>query len=94
MLTDPMSFGGRPEDSFDVVVPDLPGYRFSDKPSKAGTLFRVNDLWARLMKDKLGYGRAGIARRGYPKMVPELSRWQLRNLQQVGLRVRALPGES
>jgi len=28
MLTDPESFGGRPEDSFDVVVPDLPGYGF------------------------------------------------------------------
>jgi pimeloyl-ACP methyl ester carboxylesterase len=59
MLTDPASFGGRPEDSFDVVVPDLPGYGFSDKPSKAGTLFRVNDLWARLMKDRLGYQRFG-----------------------------------
>jgi hypothetical protein len=54
MLTDPASFGGRPEDSFDVVVPDLPGYGFSDKPSKAGMLFRVNDLWARLMIDRLG----------------------------------------
>jgi Epoxide hydrolase N terminus len=59
MLTDPASFGGRPEDSFDVVVPDLPGYGFSDKPSKAGMLFRVNDLWARLMKDRLGYERLG-----------------------------------
>jgi pimeloyl-ACP methyl ester carboxylesterase len=53
MLTDPASFGGRLEDSFDVVVPDLPGYGFSDKPSKPGMLFRVNDLWARLMKDRL-----------------------------------------
>ena len=59
MLTDPVSFGGRAEDSFDVVVPDLPGYGFSDKPAKTGTLFRVNDLWARLMKDKLGYQRFG-----------------------------------
>jgi pimeloyl-ACP methyl ester carboxylesterase len=59
MLTDPVQFGGRPEDSFDVVVPDLPGYGFSDKPSKTGTLFRVNDLWARLMKDRLGYKRFG-----------------------------------
>jgi pimeloyl-ACP methyl ester carboxylesterase len=59
MLTDPVSFGGRPEDSFDVVVPDLPGYGFSDKPSKTGTLFHVNDLWARLMKERLGYERFG-----------------------------------
>ena len=54
MLTDPATFGGRPEDAFDVVVPDLPGYGFSDKPAKLGTIFRVNDLWARLMTDKLG----------------------------------------
>jgi pimeloyl-ACP methyl ester carboxylesterase len=59
MLTDPESFGGQAEDSFDVVVPDLPGYGFSDKPPKVGTIFRVNDLWARLMTDKLGYLKFG-----------------------------------
>jgi pimeloyl-ACP methyl ester carboxylesterase len=59
MLTDPASFGGRPEDAFDVVVPDLPGYGFSDKPTKNGTIFRVNDIWARLMTDKLGYQQFG-----------------------------------
>jgi pimeloyl-ACP methyl ester carboxylesterase len=58
MLTDPESFGGRAEDAFDVVVPDLPGYGFSDKPTKNGTIFRVNDLWARLMTE-LGYRRFG-----------------------------------
>lgn len=59
MLTDPESFGGRAEDSFDVIVPDLPGYGFSDKPPKEGTVFRVNDLWAQLMTDKLGYKKFG-----------------------------------
>jgi pimeloyl-ACP methyl ester carboxylesterase len=59
MLTDPASFGGRAEDAFDVVVPDLPGYGFSDRPPKTGTVFRVNDLWAHLMTDKLGYPRFG-----------------------------------
>jgi pimeloyl-ACP methyl ester carboxylesterase len=58
-LTDPESFGGRAEDSFDVVVPDLPGYGFSDKPTTNGMIFRVNDLWARLMTDKLGYPKFG-----------------------------------
>jgi pimeloyl-ACP methyl ester carboxylesterase len=47
MLTDPASFGGSPEDAFDVVVPDLPGYGFSDRPTKRGEVFRVNDLWVR-----------------------------------------------
>jgi pimeloyl-ACP methyl ester carboxylesterase len=59
MLTDPESFGGEAEDAFDVVVPDLPGYGFSDKPTKPGTIFRVNDLWAHLMTDQLGYKRFG-----------------------------------
>jgi pimeloyl-ACP methyl ester carboxylesterase len=59
MLTDPESFGGRAEDAFDVVVPDLPGYGFSDKPTKGGTLFHVNDLWARLMTETLGYRKFG-----------------------------------
>lgn len=59
MLTDPESYGGRAEDAFDVVVPDLPGYGFSDKPTKRGMIFHVNDLWAQLMTDKLGYRRFG-----------------------------------
>ena len=59
MLTDPESFGGQAVDAFDVVAPDLPGYGFSDKPAKLGTIFRANDLWARLMTDKLGYQQFG-----------------------------------
>jgi microsomal epoxide hydrolase len=59
MLTDPLSFGGQAEDAFDVVVPDLPGYGFSDKPPKIGTVFRVNDIWAQLMIDILGYQHFG-----------------------------------
>ncbi|HEX3527579.1 MAG TPA: epoxide hydrolase [Thermoanaerobaculia bacterium] len=59
MLTDPAEYGGDPADSFDVVVPSLPGYGFSDKPEKAGMLFRVADLWAALMTQRLGYERYG-----------------------------------
>jgi len=59
MLVDPQSFGGRAEDAFDVVVPDLPGYGFSDKPTTGGTLFQVNGLWAHLMTKALGYQKFG-----------------------------------
>src|SRR5262249_4668279 len=52
---DPVSYGGQPEDAFDVVVPDLPGFGFSDKPKKLGTIFHVQDLWANLMTEVLGY---------------------------------------
>ena len=55
MLTDPLAYGGQAEDSFDVIVPDLPGYGFSDKPKQLGSIFRVHDLWARLMTETLGY---------------------------------------
>jgi pimeloyl-ACP methyl ester carboxylesterase len=59
MLTDPASHGGDSEDSFDVVVPSLPGFGFSDRPTQAGmNTFRIAELWAGLMKE-LGYDRFG-----------------------------------
>lgn len=58
LLTDPARYGGDPDDAFDVVVPSLPGYGFSDRPTEPGmTSTRVADLWARLMCDGLGYAR-------------------------------------
>jgi pimeloyl-ACP methyl ester carboxylesterase len=59
MLTHPETYGGSANDAFDVVVPDLPGYGFSDKPPDKGMLFRVNNLWAELMTKGLGYARFG-----------------------------------
>jgi microsomal epoxide hydrolase len=59
LLTDPAAFGGSAEDAFDVIVPDIPGYGFSDKPKQRGSTFRVADLWARLMTEQLGYERFG-----------------------------------
>ena len=59
MLADPAAYGGDPADAFDVVVPSLPGYGFSDKPKKAGMLFAIGDLWATLMTQRLGYERFG-----------------------------------
>jgi pimeloyl-ACP methyl ester carboxylesterase len=59
LLTDPAAHGGRAEDAFDVVITSLPGYAFSDPlgvPVLEGT---IADLWYRLMRDGLGYGRFG-----------------------------------
>jgi pimeloyl-ACP methyl ester carboxylesterase len=57
MLTDPKHHGADPADSFDVVVPSIPGFGFSDRPLQRGmTRSRVADLWVRLMEE-LGYPR-------------------------------------
>ena len=58
MLTDPARFGGDPADSFDVIVPSMPGYGFSDRPHERGmTSERIAGLCAALMTDALGYER-------------------------------------
>src|SRR5262245_43093076 len=36
LLADPESYGGNRSDAFDVIVPSLPGFGFSDKPTKPG----------------------------------------------------------
>lgn len=57
-LTDPQQYGGDPADSFDVVVPSLPGYGFSDRPTERGmSVVRTADLFEKLMTDELGYER-------------------------------------
>lgn len=52
MLTNPEQYGGRAEDSFDVIVPSVPGFGFSERT--AMTSSAVADLWTRLMT-ALGY---------------------------------------
>jgi pimeloyl-ACP methyl ester carboxylesterase len=56
-LTNPTAHGGRAEDAFDVVVPSLPGYGFSGKPTGTGwDPDHIARAWAVLMK-RLGYTR-------------------------------------
>lgn len=57
LLTDPAAHGGKAEDAFDLVIPSLPGYGFSDRPRERGMNARkVAALWANLMQE-LGYSR-------------------------------------
>lgn len=59
LLTDPESYGGDPADSFDVVVPSVPGHGFSGRPRQRGFEDRgVAELWVKLMRG-LGYDRFG-----------------------------------
>jgi pimeloyl-ACP methyl ester carboxylesterase len=61
-LTDPARFGGNPQDSFDVVVPSLPGFGFSTPLRKTGIAPRqVAQLWDTLMHDVLGYDSFFVA---------------------------------
>jgi pimeloyl-ACP methyl ester carboxylesterase len=56
-LTDPVAHGGRAQDAFDVVIPAIPGYGFSGKPTDLGwNPDRVARAWDVLMK-RLGYSR-------------------------------------
>jgi pimeloyl-ACP methyl ester carboxylesterase len=56
-LTDPTAHGGSAEDAFDVVIPSLPGYGFSGKPTENGwNTDRIARAWAELMR-RLGYTR-------------------------------------
>jgi microsomal epoxide hydrolase len=59
LLTDPASHGGDAADAFDVVVPSLPGYGFSEPRPAHGGLFGFGDLLHDLMRDVLGYERFG-----------------------------------
>jgi len=60
LLTDPASQGGSSEDAFDVVIPSLPGYGFSERPPRRGMLSaRIASMWNGLMTDVLGYESYG-----------------------------------
>lgn len=58
-LTNPAAHGGNPRSAFHLVVPSLPGFGFSDKPTETGWgVPRIADAWIALM-DRLGYARWG-----------------------------------
>ena len=57
LLTDPTAHGGKAGDAFDVVIPSMPGYGFSGKPTSTGWgPEHMASAWAKLM-NRLGYTR-------------------------------------
>ncbi len=63
LLTDPAAYGGDAADAFDVVVPSLPGFGLSDRPTQRGmSVGRIAELFHILMTRELGY--AHFATRG------------------------------
>src|SRR6266403_5181682 len=58
-LTDPIANGGRADEAFDVVIPSIPGFGFSDKPGAPGyDPARIAVMEAKLMA-RLGYQKYG-----------------------------------
>ena len=57
MLTDPAAHGAADQPSFDVIIPSLPGFGFSDRPPRKGLTFAFGDLLHKLMVEELGYSR-------------------------------------
>ena len=56
-LTDPTAYEARPDDAFDLILPSMPGYGFSGKPTGTGwDPDHIGRAWAELMK-RLGYTR-------------------------------------
>jgi pimeloyl-ACP methyl ester carboxylesterase len=56
-LTDPTAHGAEAADAFDVVIPSMPGFGFSGKPTEPGwNPERIARTWAELMR-RLGYSR-------------------------------------
>ena len=60
LLSDPGAHGGDAADAFDVIVPSMPGYGFSDHTRERGmNVARIAELWNKLMTENLGYARYG-----------------------------------
>jgi pimeloyl-ACP methyl ester carboxylesterase len=79
-LTDPVAHGGKAEDAFDVVIPSMPGYGFSGKPTNTGWgPEHMARAWAELM-----------TRLGYTRYVAQGGDWGAFVVDQMGL--QAPPG--
>ena len=71
-LTNPVAHGGQRSDAFHLVIPSLPGFGFSDKPTVSGWgIARIADAWITLMS-RLGYTRWGAQGGDWGSLVTEV----------------------
>jgi pimeloyl-ACP methyl ester carboxylesterase len=91
LLTDPAAYGYDAADSFDVVIPSLPGFGYSDRPRQIGMNFlRIAEVWAELMND-LGYRR--FAAQGGDFGAGVTTALGLRHSEQIiGIHLNYIPG--
>ena len=91
LLTDPAHFGGDARDAFDVVIPSLPGYGFSDPPAARGmNAFAIADMWAALMEG-LGYTRYGAQGGDWGASVSTCLGWR-HQAAVAGVHLNYIPG--
>lgn len=93
-LTDPAAHGGDPGNSFDVIVPSLPGSGFSTPLTTTGVnARRVAELWVKLMRDVLGYDQFCAGGSDWGAIVTgELGHGYPEHLTGVWLTLPMLPG--
>jgi pimeloyl-ACP methyl ester carboxylesterase len=73
-LTNPTAHGGRAEDAFDVVIPSMPGYGFSGRPTATGwNPAHIARAWVTLMK-RLGYNKFVAQGGDWGAVITELMR--------------------
>jgi pimeloyl-ACP methyl ester carboxylesterase len=91
LLADPAAHGGQKADAFDVIVPSLPGYGFSERPRQRGMhTARVAGLWSLLMSG-LGHERFGAQGGDWGASVT--TRLAMAQPQQVaGIHLNYIPG--
>ena len=78
-LTNPTAHGGKASDAFDVVIPSIPGYGFSGKPTTTGwDPAHIARAWTVLMK-----------RLGYTKFVAQGGDWGAVITEQMGVQAPA-----
>lgn len=74
-LTDPVAYGGKAEDAFDVIIPSMPGYGYSGKPVVKGwDVPHIAKAWTELMR-----------RLGYKKFVAQGGDWGALIVDQMGV---------
>ena len=90
LLVDPAAHGGSADDAFDVVVPSLPGYGFSDQPGEVFGAQHAAAVLAELMTKGLGYDRFAAQGGDIGSQVTEqLARKHARHL--VGIHLTDVP---
>jgi len=91
LLTDPQAFGAGPNDSFDVVVPSLPGFGFSGRPEQPGmNTFKIAGIWVKLMQE-LGYPKFLAQGGDFGANVSTVLAWKHKE-HVLGLHLNYIPG--